>query len=490
MRGPWWWFWDKVYERRETERWFLGLIVVIAVLQLFSYLRYYSSHTFREGLVEDPLTFELTGRYILNGGRLYVDVWEPKPPLSFETAAFLALLSFGDTTVLHLLGLAASLVAIIGIALVIALLTYDLTDDLLAAVIAGLVPFVLPAFHYTANRGFHDKYFVVFAGMLAIYFAVKDRPTASGGAAAVAVGYVQLGAIYPVLALSIAWTRGGRRQVGRAIAGFVLVAAVILAPIVFWGVENQMVAQAVLIPFIVEGGVKSTFHIASLSYRVLLHFSYGVIVALVGAYGLRYVPYRYRGGWWIPVGGVWTLATVLLFEFDGANDLFMGLGFLAVSVGLFAATARPTGRRILSGVIVAVVTTSVVFQGGFGVLFGGDDPVVKQIGKEIQEDMAGSGGEGSVQIDSGKSTGSDSKRVTRLIERYPTPSTLYWNQKQPRNCWYLLPDSGDLQSWVRYIDESPEFAFSERRPSRASPESSQYICHDYDLTKLLRLALL
>lgn len=151
--------------------------------------------------LKDSLIFEYIGWYLTEGGRLYVDVWEVKPPLSFELLAVLAWLADGNVPLYHTLALAVTNAGVVGAGLGIGLVAYELTADEFASLASGLAWYALPAVTWRAAYGYKPKYLVVAAGLLAVYLALRDRPLAAGVAGAASVGFWQLALVFPLLSV-------------------------------------------------------------------------------------------------------------------------------------------------------------------------------------------------------------------------------------------------------------------------------------------------
>ncbi|MFB6361253.1 MAG: DolP-mannose mannosyltransferase, partial [Halobacteriales archaeon] len=147
----------------------------------------------------DSIIFEYIGWYLTRGGRLYVDIWEIKPPLPYEITGLVAWLAGGQPLVTHGLNVFLTAGAAIGVALAAGLLVDDVTGAPAAAFAAGMVLYVVPAFHWRAAFGFKVKYFVALCALLAIYLARRDRPGLAGVLAGAAVGFWQLAIVVPAL---------------------------------------------------------------------------------------------------------------------------------------------------------------------------------------------------------------------------------------------------------------------------------------------------
>ncbi|MFB6359854.1 MAG: DolP-mannose mannosyltransferase [Halobacteriales archaeon] len=316
----------------------------------------------------DSIIFEYIGWYLTRGGRLYVDVWEIKPPLPYEITGLLAWLAGGDPLITHALNVLLTAGAAIGVALAAGLLVDDLTGAPTATFAAGMALYVVPAFHWRAAFGFKVKYFVAAGALLAIYLARQERPGLAGVLAGAAVGFWQLAIIVPALVLGVVARRTGRSGLKRAIAGTAGVVVMMLLPVLYWGALEAMLTETVLVPLLVGPGLGSGSPLEVI-YRTL---GVASLIAFFGLIGVVVATWhRPRETWWLAAGTAWFGLQVLLIDLDGGPDLFPLLAFLAVGIGLLL--GFESGRQRPAALLLAVLAiTSVVTMGGFGV---GDGPL-------------------------------------------------------------------------------------------------------------------
>ncbi|MDZ7701426.1 MAG: DolP-mannose mannosyltransferase [Halobacteriales archaeon] len=310
--------------------------------------------------LKDSVIFEYIGWRLAEGGRLYVDVWEVKPPLSFELLGVLAWLAGGDVPLYHTLALAVTNAAVVGAGLVVGLVTYELTADEAASLAAGLAWYALPVVTWRAAYGYKPKYLVVAAGLFAVYLALRDRPLSAGVAGAASVGFWQLAVVFPAIALALVARRGTRRDVGRYLAGVAGLSALMLAPVVYWGAVDELVAEAVLTPLLVtnDGG-----SIASQIGKTATLFGRTLPVALLGAFGIVAGTARApRRRWWLAVGAGWFALQVLALDLDAYPDLIPAFGFVALGIGLVLGDRRD-GPLALYGLVLAMVALAVATLG-------------------------------------------------------------------------------------------------------------------------------
>lgn len=312
--------------------------------------------------LRDSIIFEYIGWYLTVGGRLYLDVWEIKPPLAFEIPALVTILAGGNVVLAHWLSVAVTVAFAIGGAVLVGALVVELTGDRSAAVLGGIALYTFPVYAWRTAFGFKVKYVVIFAGLLAIWLVLRDRFLVAGVSAGAAVGVWQLAVIFPALTVGLAMQRGGTTAVRRGIIGLAGSSAVILAPVVLWGAVPAMVVETVFTPLLVtEGGTMlSRLHLAARMFGPV------VPLVLLGAVGLVSMTVRSRrhDGWWAPVLGAWFTVQILALDLDYYPDLIPFYAVVALGLGLLAGTDR-IGTVPLGVVVAALTLSAVVTLGGF-----------------------------------------------------------------------------------------------------------------------------
>jgi hypothetical protein len=355
--------------QRRVDDWLAGrwraLLVAVAVLaQSLSAWRVLSRPGYPH--LRDSRIFEYVGWQVARGRTLYVETFEVKPPLSFETTAALSVLAGDDQLLYHHLNVALTCAAAVCVVVLVGELAYDATGEPAAAVAAGLTPYVLPLFALRSGFGFKAKYFVVATGLLAVWFARRDRNALAGAAAAASVGYWQAALVFPVVVLAFA-ARRGLRAVGRVVAGGAVVSVLVLAPVLLAGVDGvvAMLNQVVLVSrYAAEGG-----GLLERAVRVPKLLWWGRGLLAVGAVGLVLAATRDRDrAWWVAVCGGWFFAVAVAVDLDAAPDLFPSVAVLGVAVALAAARAGPVARGAVLAMTVGIVVLNVGFLGGFGVV--------------------------------------------------------------------------------------------------------------------------
>jgi hypothetical protein len=350
-----------------ARRWLAVLVAAASFSQLLAAYRVLSPPG--RPHMKDSRIFEYIGWRLARGERLYLDLWEVKPPVSFEVTAILAWVSGGDVTLFHWLNVAASSVAAVASVALVGVLVHEVTEDGVAAVTAGLALYLLPAFHLRAGYGFKAKYVVVAVGLLAVLLALRERPFWAGVAAAVAVGTWQFGLVFPLVVLGIAGQSRDVRAVGWVVAGGLAGSAVVLAPVVWWGAVEAMIVETLLVGQYVPENETALGRLSRLPY-MFHHGESLAAVGLLGGGGVALWRHRERA-WWVPVVGAWFLAGIVFVDLDSYPDLFPMLAAAALGLGLVVPELRKLDARAgraLVGATLAVAVVNVLFLGGFGLL--------------------------------------------------------------------------------------------------------------------------
>lgn len=415
---------DRIVDKVDTEyveaNWFLllvaGAAVVVGGATIIEFL---PNHFY---VNKDSALFQHAGWYILEGGTLYVDIWDLKPPLIYGVTTLLALGSFGNMAVLHVYGVTVAVAAVVWGVIMVGVLVHRLTDDPVASLAAAGTMFVVPSVYAFPYAGIRPKYLAFACGATALVLAVDDRYAASGAVAACSAAFWQLGGILALLVVGMGATRGGRRGFLRTVGGSVAVTVAVVLPFVLTGLTIPLFVETVIAP--VYGVERYTIP------GRLLHFiyelGYGILVVPVGIYGcLRAASNAPREYWWVGAGGTLYLLQVFL-ELQGAIEVILLLLFLAIGVGLAIANhTRPSRRSVVVGVVVLLV---------LGSLFWAKSPVTPV------KDRVGDA------------------RDEYSISAYPTlppdppgsPSmqTIYWEKQKPEMCHYRL---GHKQKYFMHI---------------------------------------
>lgn len=383
----------------------------------------------------DSGIFQYAGWYMAQGGTLYTEIWEVKLPLAYEIPALLALLSGGNILVHHLLNVMITIIAAVGSGLLVSLLVHDLTNDRGAALISGVSVLLLPGFFYLPAYGFKAKFFVTITALLSIYSARTERPMLSGGAAAACVGFYQAAAIVPILAVVLSYQHDKVRGAARAVAGGVVLTAIMVAPIVLSGATSAMITEAILTLFIIDTGHVSLIDALVSGGR---YFGVAAPAVLLGGIGILFSisDYNWRDTWWITVAAVWFGFIVFFVDYDSYPDLIPGLVIVAIGVGIiYDKFSWKHGRAVIAGVVSICIVVNLILVLSGGVIAG--IPSIKS--PQPLDDL---------QQRTYQKFGEDGEKAQ--IQR-PTVQYLYWNQIESNTCHIRL--SGTEIRWLHMTNK-------------------------------------
>lgn len=430
--------------KQALEQPIVWLAVVSTIVHLSSLTRHFTTTGgIRAG--PDALFLEHAGWYVTQGGVPYVNMWDVKPPLSVETTAVISLLTGGNMLALHIVSTLLTVALGVGITLVVFRLVGDATDDEMAGLVAGLFVLAYPGFHYFAGRGFSAKFFALFFGLLAIYFAQRDRFVVAAALATLSPAYWQFGLVFPAVVLGYATLSRSVRTIGRSVATMAVVTVIVLGPIVLWDAFIPMIGQVVFTGIITPESDSVFKRLA----RGFLFFGYLPPFVLLGTYGLARVGVDdLESSWWALVGMGWFAVQALFLDFDSYPDLIGTVVFVAVGVGFLYARLRETNRRALFASIAVLVVVSAVFLGSFGVLTRplgqeqNDDAFFRQTLITVGEKLTGE------SVTTPPAQGSTTREELGL----PTMEEIFWQKLKPKTCHYRLSNTEKL--WIEMTETS------------------------------------
>lgn len=342
----------------------LALVAVVAsLLQAYAAYRVYEPLGPNEWpVLKDSVIFEYIGWHVARGAKLYIDIWEVKPPLAFEVLSLLALVSGDSVATYHTLVLTLTSAAVVGSAVAVAAVVHELTDDTLGALAGGVTVFALSEFYWRALIGFKSKYLVVVLGLLVVWLALRERPYLAGVTGAACIGFWQLSVIFPLVALGLFVQR--REGTRRYLAAGVTAGVVVLLPVVLWGAFPAMITEAVLTPLLIteDHALKDRIQFI---LRVLDITLPVVLVGLVSLAGSLH-PDRVRREWPLVAAVGWFTFVMLFLDFDTVPDVFVWFAVTAVGVGLAVGRGSGDSRRVLAAAVLVFAVVSVASMGGFG----------------------------------------------------------------------------------------------------------------------------
>lgn len=394
--------------REQLAQWLSDHWARIAVIFVFLALWAYTLIAIRPlPLDEDAALFLHAGWYINHGARLYIDIWEIKPPLPYIAGAILSWLSGGNLHLQYALGLLANVAGYVGLVILARAIVLHYTGSRQAGFTAGGILFLFVIVTYFPFTGFRVKSIAIALGWLGVYLQLRDRPFWSGISAAAAVGFWQLGVVFALIVF-VQSLRDMRRFLYMA-SGAVIMSVLVLLPIVVWGAVPSMIEQAIFSHL--KTSLPQSLLICAL--KLVFHLRVGFAVLVLGLYGLCRVAIKERHEMWLlAVILAWSLISVLVLDYDGKHDLLPLIVVACIGLGLIVdqLPARQ-GTAITIAATIAVVAS-----------FQFREPYV-----------------------------------------HPRMQAMFWNREIPTSCHYRLSRM-ELQYIERYGDACPEPQWAIRWP--------------------------
>lgn len=300
----------------------------------------------------DALIFQYSGWYISQGGVVYSGVWDIKPPLIHYLAAVISLISGGNVFTIYVISVLLMGVSFLLISIFVFRIVNKLTNNERAAFAASIFLFTFPAFYNFSTRGLRPKMFVILFGLLTIWYLMQDRYIISAIYGAIAAGFWQYAIIFPAVpVLYVIYKKDWKAFRTQIIGGSVLVLAVV-APLIYAGVANQLVAEVILAPFLASEELNYPYRI--LKAGLFLKFS--SILLVVGGIGiLLSIKQAYNQQFWLVIFGSWFLIQVLFLDLDGPPDLFVGYFIVSIGFGIAVDYWYEYDRMALLGTSVIMI---------------------------------------------------------------------------------------------------------------------------------------
>lgn len=399
----------------------------------------------------DPALFQHAGWYVTQGARMYIDIWDPKPPAVIETTAILSILSGGDVYIHHSLSIFATICAMVTSAVLITLIVQEMTEEYLSGILSGIVFISFPFVLINPFHGFGVKAFTVMFGLLSIYAAKSNKPALAGGSAVLSAAYWQFSLIFVLIAFLIL----PQRRLRRFVAGGIVTGGIIMAPIIYWGAVIPMVVETIIAP--ASGG-----EVQSFLYRLVkgvLALSWSIPLCVIGVLGIfSHIRKRSEDWDWLLLFIMWFSLQIFVLDYDGSDDLMYGFVLVAIGVGLlYDYELKSYPKRGLRGFVLALVLFNTLTLGGVGIVdhseIHGDDDDSALLPKFVLWTAHHAGYE---EYQLGGSSPADLYEVESPYGPEKVKE-LFWNKTIPTSCHYRL--SGLELAWINetsdtYIQES------------------------------------
>lgn len=204
-----------------------------------------------------------------------------------------------------------------------------------------------------------------------------------------------------------------------------------------------MLLQVVVIPLTVP----ETESILSRLSRGLMMMGYTSLVLAVGVLGVAATTRRQLvDNWWVYAGSGFSAIQVILLDFDSYPDIYLGMIFVAMLVGIAYENFGARQRLVTVTVVSFVVFVSVVGAGGFGVVSSPvsvdvdeSDAALQRTVQDLRAHYDGTGATPTVASDQ--------------LLRPPDMAEMYWSKTRPTACHYRL--SVVERQWLRRTNVDP-----------------------------------
>lgn len=388
----------------------------------------------------DAAMFLHAGWYVTRGAVPYVDFFDVKPPLAFETTMVFALLGGEDSLSIFLLSVAAMIAAFVGITTLAASLGGARTTDPFPTLLTGLFLFTVPVFYMLPTHGFRPKYFGLLFALVAIHAGRDERWGTAGVTAALAAGYWQMFLVCPLLVFGQSLRTESREAVLWVVGGGLTTALVTAGPILAAGGANAMLVEVVYVPLSGDSGGSIFTNVVNLAANL----GYATPVVILGAVGSLFVLLSDRrpGDEWILVPLLWFVGHAVLLEVEGFGDVVALFVFTAVAVGAAVERVDSSTNFLQPATVVAVtvvILVAPVWVMGPGILlnpvaFDSPDPGDAPFRSDVESFRA------SLLSDEAFPP------EVRGIDRSEQIKQLFWNLEKPGSCHYRL--SGKEIRWI------------------------------------------
>lgn len=405
-------------------------------------------------LDSDAALFQHAGWYIINGATPYVDIWDIKPPLTFYTTILFAYLSLRNVVLLHFFSIIFTSLMGVYIVYLVGVITYEITEDTFSSLMAGISPLTVAGFHYLPSLGFRPKYFAIAFGLLGVLFQLRNKPLLSGIFAAGGAGFIQHAIIFAISSLLIAGKYEYKRIV-RTLGGMFLITILSIFPILVFGDIKTMLVEVIVAP-VSTSEPTGVFEIVRNFGKGLVYTGYSSIVIVVGILGIILGTVKQSSKYlWVSVGAIFSAIQIFILDFDSYPDLFYGLVFISIGVGIAIDESSRKPRAIAGGIVISVLLLSTLFLGGFGLVTNetvytqslddsleSSDTIIHTLVTNM-EDYFGA-----------EHMRSDDRARSHSVTTYTPIQELYWAKQVPSSCHYRLSNAEQL--WMEQRSESTD----------------------------------
>jgi len=300
----------------------------------------------------DALIFQYSGWYITQGEFVYSGTWDIKPPFIHYLASVISLIAGGNMFLLHFISTIVMGSAFLLIVLLIYRIVSNITGNNKAAFISSLFLFTFPPFYNFSVRGLRPKMFVILFGLVMIWYLLRGRFGISTIFGAVAAGFWQFAIIFAIIPFVYIIHYKNWKQFKIMTVGVSTLLLISIAPVIYVGATNQLIAEVILGPFLASEALNYPFRIIKVGYVL----KFASIPLAIGGLGILVAVYEdeYGNLLWLLILGGWFLVQVLFLDFDGSPDLFVGFAIVAIGFGIAVDNWSTYENVSLFGVVAIV----------------------------------------------------------------------------------------------------------------------------------------
>jgi hypothetical protein len=356
---------DRVRDARSAlfrEWWLLGAGVLLTTF--LAWILFPLPET--PSLAPDNLLFQYAGYQWVEGHPMYLAIWDLKPPGVFEASALLAVVAGGDPMVHHWLSVVTTNLLLVANVILIAKLTHSLTGRPGPALLAGFSLLASPAVVTYAMVGIYAEYYVIFLGLLSLWWIRTERYALSGFAGALATAFHPTAIVFPAIVLAAAAARR-RPKLPSVVAAMAGATVVILLPVALSGALVPMLNQVVGGTIAGPGGADVAANVSKLLteldrfviFDLEISGRFTWLFVAGGLLGASAALVRDRETWPYAVPALWFLLKVLVLDYDSFLDLLLLLAFAGLGLGLAFRSRARWQTPVLAG-LAALLALSVL----------------------------------------------------------------------------------------------------------------------------------
>ncbi|MCT9097024.1 DolP-mannose mannosyltransferase [Haloarchaeobius sp. HME9146] len=425
---------QRLLSQRRSNSWLIGTVCLLLIIQFISVARTVTS-TSKTEITPDVLYYLHFGWSITQGVTPYVHFWDPKPPLVHELSFLMATITGENMLLLYIFSIAVTGLAAVLCGVLVALLTFELTDSGSAAVFSAAALYSFAGFHITASQGYRPKFFAALFGLLGIYLLLKERNFSAGLFTAMSAAFWQLAIIYVLVVAGYLIFHRDKTSLLWLVAGALTAVILVVFPFFIWWDVTALVGGAIIAP-LSSSDSWSLLELLTRLYNVPLRLKYATIVVVFAIPAtVTAVADDERDPVIAVAGTAWFALQILFLDFDGTVDLVVCFPFVAILMGYYFSSLRINRQQTLALVFAVCLLVSGIGSGGLGLVFGSvqtNDTGIDQTDRGIYGAI---GTLAKQQMGVSDTTNQPDESVRDSV---PSIYTLYWEKQLPDRCHYWI----------------------------------------------------